>query len=44
MKTVLVGIGQAGGKLVSHIQEYDTEMGFGSVQNVLAINTAKSVS
>ena len=42
MKTVLVGIGQAGGKLVSHIQEYDTEMGFESVQNVLAINTAKA--
>ena len=40
MKTVLVGVGQAGGKLASALVEFDAEMGFGAVLDSLAVNTA----
>ncbi len=31
MKTVLIGVGQAGGKLASALQSFDRQMGFGAV-------------
>jgi len=42
MKTVLVGIGQAGGKLADRILEFDHERGYMSVKDALAINSAKA--
>jgi Cell division GTPase len=41
MKTVLVGVGQAGGKLADRLVTFDRERGYGSVQHALAINSAK---
>ena len=40
MKSVLVGIGQAGGKLSTALAEFDEQMGFGAVRSALAVNTA----
>ncbi|WP_418281232.1 tubulin/FtsZ family protein [Halorubrum sp. DTA98] len=40
MKAVLVGVGQAGGKLTTAIAEFDSEMGFGAIHDALAVNTA----
>ena len=40
MKTVLVGVGQAGGKVATALAEYDTEMGFRAVRDALAVNSA----
>ena len=42
MKTVLVGVGQAGGKVTTALAEYDDEMGFHAVRDALAVNTAKT--
>lgn len=42
MKTVLVGVGQAGGKITTALAEFDAEMGFDSVLDALAINTAQA--
>lgn len=42
MKVVLIGVGQAGGKLTQKLAEYDQQMGFGAVQGALAVNSAKS--
>jgi Cell division GTPase len=42
MKTVLVGVGQAGGKLADELVTFDYENGYDSVQNAIAINTAKT--
>ncbi|MFB6092521.1 MAG: tubulin/FtsZ family protein [Haloquadratum sp.] len=42
MKTVLIGVGQAGGKLTRELVEYDERMGFGAVRGALAVNTAKA--
>ena len=42
MKVVLIGIGQAGGKVTQRLAEYDYEMGFGAVQGAIAVNTAKT--
>lgn len=42
MKTVLVGVGQAGGKLADRLVEFDLESGYESVQNAIAINSAKT--
>ncbi|MFB6129697.1 MAG: tubulin/FtsZ family protein [Salinigranum sp.] len=42
MKTVLIGVGQAGGKLTRAIAEFDSRMGFGAVLGSLAVNTAKA--
>ena len=41
MKVALIGVGQAGGKLVQRLAEFDHRMGFGAVQGGLAVNTAK---
>jgi cell division GTPase FtsZ len=41
MKTVLVGVGQAGGKLAERLVTFDRDSGYGSVQDALAINSAK---
>ncbi len=40
MKTVLVGVGQAGGKIATALAEFDAEMGFGAVVDAVAVNTA----
>ena len=40
MKAVLVGVGQAGGKLTTSLASFDSEMGFGAVLDALAVNTA----
>jgi cell division GTPase FtsZ len=42
MKVVLIGVGQAGGKLTQVLAEFDHEMGFGAVQGAFAVNTAKT--
>ncbi len=42
MKVVLIGVGQAGGKVTQAIVEFDHEMGFGAVQDAFAVNTAAS--
>jgi cell division GTPase FtsZ len=42
MKVVLIGVGQAGGKVTQRLAEYDYEMGFGAVQGAIAVNTAKA--
>lgn len=41
MKTVLVGVGQAGGKVATALAEYDDEMGFRAIRDALAVNSAK---
>ncbi|WP_435144193.1 tubulin/FtsZ family protein [Halobaculum sp. P14] len=40
MKTVLIGVGQAGGKVTSALVDFDREMGFGAVKGALAVNSA----
>jgi cell division GTPase FtsZ len=40
MKVVLIGVGQAGGKVTQALVEFDHEMGFGAIQGALAVNTA----
>ncbi len=42
MKVVLIGIGQAGGKVTQALAEFDHDMGFGAVQGAFAVNTAES--
>jgi len=42
MKSVLVGVGQAGGKLTTALAAFDEEMGFGAVRDALAVNTASA--
>jgi len=42
MKTVLIGVGQAGGKLTRALVEFDSRMGFGAVLGSLAVNSAKT--
>ena len=42
MKTVLVGVGQAGGKLTTALAAFDEEMGFGAVRDAFAVNTASA--
>jgi cell division GTPase FtsZ len=42
MKTVLIGVGQAGGKLATELAEFDSRMGFGAVRGALAVNSAKA--
>lgn len=42
MKTVLVGVGQAGGKVTSALVDFDHEMEFGSIIGALGVNTAKA--
>ncbi|MFW5939076.1 MAG: tubulin/FtsZ family protein [Halolamina sp.] len=42
MKTVLVGVGQAGGKVATALARYDDEMGFRAIRDALAVNSAKT--
>jgi cell division GTPase FtsZ len=42
MKVVLIGVGQAGGKVAQAMAEHDQRMGFGAVQGAFAVNTAKA--
>ncbi|MFT4923561.1 MAG: cell division GTPase FtsZ [Haloarculaceae archaeon] len=42
MKVVLIGVGQAGGKVTQALAEFDYEMGFEAVKGAFAVNTAKS--
>jgi cell division GTPase FtsZ len=42
MKTVLIGVGQAGGKVASAVAAFDAEAGFGAVLDALAVNTAEA--
>ncbi|MFB6163426.1 MAG: tubulin/FtsZ family protein [Halococcoides sp.] len=42
MKVVLIGVGQAGGKLAQAIAEFDYEMDLGAVTGALAVNTARA--
>jgi cell division GTPase FtsZ len=42
MKVVLIGVGQAGGKVTQVLAEFDRDMGFDAVQGAFAVNTAKT--
>ena len=42
MKAVLLGVGQAGGKLVTALAEFDADAGYGAVLDALAVNTASA--
>ena len=42
MKVVLIGVGQAGGKLTQALAEFDHEMDFDAVQGALAVNSASA--
>ncbi|MFB6219263.1 MAG: cell division protein [Halobacteriaceae archaeon] len=42
MQVALVGVGQAGGKLVDALRTFDVDAGFGAVWSALAVNTAES--
>lgn len=42
MKTVLIGVGQAGGKVTTSLAEFDERMGFRAVRDALVVNSAKA--
>jgi len=42
MKAVLVGVGQAGGKLTTAVAAFDERMGFNAVRDALAVNSASA--
>ncbi|WP_267642529.1 tubulin/FtsZ family protein [Haloarchaeobius amylolyticus] len=42
MKVVLIGVGQAGGKITQALAEFDYNMDFDAVQGALAVNTASA--
>ena len=42
MKSVLVGVGQAGGKVATALAEYDDEMGFHAIRDAIAVNSAEA--
>ncbi|GAB6862313.1 tubulin/FtsZ family protein [Haloplanus litoreus] len=42
MKSVLIGVGQAGGKVVDALSDFDAQNGFGAVIGSLAVNSARS--
>ncbi len=42
MKTVLIGVGQAGGKVTTALVEFDREMGFDAIRGSLAVNSAQA--
>jgi cell division GTPase FtsZ len=42
MKVVLIGVGQAGGKVTQALAEFDYEMGFDAVMGAFAVNTAEA--
>ncbi|MFB6155497.1 MAG: tubulin/FtsZ family protein [Haloferacaceae archaeon] len=41
MKSVLIGVGQAGGKLAQAMADFDSRASFGAVLDALAVNSAK---
>ena len=40
MKAVLLGVGQAGGKLTTALAKFDADAGYGAILDALAVNTA----
>jgi cell division GTPase FtsZ len=42
MKTVLIGVGQAGGKITTALAEFDDRMGFRAVRDALVVNSARA--
>ena len=42
MKVVLIGVGQAGGKMAQALAEFDYDRGFDAVQGAFAVNTARA--
>jgi cell division GTPase FtsZ len=42
MKVVLIGVGQAGGKVTQSLAEFDYDMGFDAIRGALAVNTAEA--
>src|SRR6056297_2779115 len=42
MKVVLIGVGQAGGKITQALAEFDYERGFEAVKGAFAVNTARA--
>ena len=42
MKVVLIGVGQAGGRITQDLAEFDLDMGFNAITGALAVNTAKA--
>jgi cell division GTPase FtsZ len=42
MQSALIGVGQAGGKLVSALQAFDADGNHGSVRHAVAVNTASA--
>jgi cell division GTPase FtsZ len=42
MKSVLIGVGQAGGKVATALSAFDERNGFGAVHDALAVNSAQS--
>jgi len=42
MKVVLIGVGQAGGKVTQALAEFDYDMGFNAVRGALAVNSAEA--
>jgi cell division GTPase FtsZ len=42
MKAVLIGVGQAGGKVARALAEFDDRMGFDAILGTVAVNTAKA--
>jgi cell division GTPase FtsZ len=42
MKVVLIGVGQAGGRIAQALAEFDLDMGFDAIMGAVAVNTAKA--
>jgi cell division GTPase FtsZ len=42
MKSVLIGVGQAGGKVATEVAAFDDRHGFGAVRDCLAVNSAEA--
>ncbi|MFB6200609.1 MAG: tubulin/FtsZ family protein [Halorhabdus sp.] len=42
MKVVLIGLGQAGGKITQELATHDYDLGLGAVQDAMAVNTASA--
>ena len=42
MRVVLIGVGQAGGKIAQAITQFDRQTGFGAVLDAVAVNTASA--
>jgi len=42
MKVVLIGVGQAGGKVTQALAKFDYDMGFDAVRGALAVNSARA--